>query len=526
MEGNVPIPGKDGSNNLRDSLAGSANGSQKKGSTGVAGLDNVLRGGLPLDRLYVIEGDPGSGKTTLALQFLLEGARHGEPVLYVTLSETAEELYEVADSHGWSLEGVNLLELDSLAERLQDDSEYTVYHPADVELGETTQRIRQEIERTRPTRVVLDSVSELKILSQTNARYRREILGFKQFFVGKGCTVLILDDRTGQDDEQLQSIAHGVIQMRRETREYGVTRRQLHIVKMRAVRFRDGLHDFVIRTGGLEVFPRLAPAEIQQEALSDAGTIVSGLAELDSILGTGLDRGSSTLIMGPAGCGKTTLASQFLIEALSRGEQACSFLFEESRQTFLQRAGGLGMHFEPHLASGLLELVQVDPAEVSPGEFASHIAEAVEKRNARVIVIDSLNGYINAMPSERFLLIQMHELLMYLGKKGVVTLLIMAQHGMMGAAMQTPIDVSFLADTVILLRYFEAMGEVRQALSIVKKRRSGHERTIRELRLGRGGVMVGEPLRDFEGVLTGVPRYKGPQHPLLKIEVQPERDDK
>ncbi len=282
----MSIPGKGGSSNLRDGLAGSTNGAQKKGSTGISGLDNVLRGGLPLDRLYVIEGDPGSGKTTLALQFLLEGARQGEPVLYVTLSETAEELYEVAESHGWSLEGVNLLELDSLAERLQDDSEYTVYHPADVELGETTKRIRQEIERIRPTRVALDSVSELKILSQTNARYRREILGFKQFFVGKGCTVLILDDRTGQDDEQqLQSIAHGVIRMQRETREYGVTRRQLHIVKMRAVRFQDGLHDFVIRTGGLEVFPRLAPAEIQQVAPSEAGTIFSGVAELDSILG-------------------------------------------------------------------------------------------------------------------------------------------------------------------------------------------------------------------------------------------------
>jgi len=459
-----------------------------------------------MDRLYVIEGDPGSGKTTLALQFLLEGVRLGERVLYVTLSETAEELYEVAESHGWSLEGVTLLELDSLAARLQDDSEYTVYHPADVELGETTLRIRQEVERIQPTRVALDSVSELKILSQTDARYRREILGFKQFFVGKGCTVLILDDRTGHDNEQqLQSIAHGVIRMQRVTREYGVTRRQIHIIKMRAVRFRDGLHDFVIRTGGLEVFPRLAPAENPPQAQPHEGVVVSGVAELDSILGTGLDRGSSTLIMGPAGCGKTTLSSQFLIAALQRGEAASCFLFEESRYTFLQRATGLGMSFEPFLASGLLELIQVDPAEVSPGEFASRICAAVEQRNARMIVIDSLNGYINAMPSERFLLIQMHELLMFLGQRGVVTILVMAQHGMMGAAMQTPIDVSFLADTVVLLRYFEAMGEVRQALSVVKKRRSGHERTIREMRLGQGGVMVGEPLREFEGVLTGVP---------------------
>ena len=490
---------------------------QEKSSTGIPGLDNVLRGGLPRDRLYVIEGDPGAGKTTIALQFLLEGVRQGESVLYVTLSETAEELYEVAESHGWSLAGVHLLELDALAERLQDDSEYTVYHPADVELGETTKRIREEVERIKPSRVALDSVSELRILSQTDARYRREILGFKQFFVGRGCTVLILDDRAGQaDEQQLQSIAHGVIRMQRQTREYGVTRRQIHIVKMRAVRFKDGLHDFVIRTGGLEVFPRLTPSESAAADKTEKGTIFSGVQQLDSILGTGLDRGSSTLILGPAGCGKTTLSSQFLITALDRGEAASCFLFEESSQTFLQRAEGLGMHFAPHLASGLLELIPVDPAEISPGELAHRVSRDVQDRNARVVVIDSLNGYINAMPSERYLLIQMHELLAYLAQKGVVTLLIMAQHGMLGTAMQTPIDVSFLADTVILLRYFEALGEVRQALSVVKKRRSGHERTIREMRLGPGGIMVGEPLREFEGVLTGVPRYRGLQNPLLK----------
>ena len=484
-------------------------------STGITGLDNILKGGMPKNRLYVIEGNPGAGKTTLALQFLLEGKRNGETVLYVTLSETAEELYEVARSHGWSLEGVHLLELAALADRFHEDAENTVYHVADVELGETTRRIREEVDRINPTRVALDSVSELKILSQTLTRYRREVLGFKQYFVGKGCTVLVLDDRTSNENEQqLQSIAHGVIRMERSTRDYGATRRQLQVVKMRAVNFRDGLHDFVIRSGGIDVFPRVSVVE-SKSTPNPAETIPSGIDELDRLLGNGLDRSSSTLIMGPAGCGKTTLSSRFLHSSLSRGEPALCYLFEESRDTFLERSAGLGIHFDQYLESGLFELVQIDPAEVSPGEFANHIWRGVEERGVRMVVIDSLNGFMNAMPNERFLLIQMHELLAFLGQKGVATILIMAQHGLMGSAMSTPIDVSFLADTVVLLRYFEAMGEIRQALSVVKKRRTAHERTIREMRLGPGGVIVGEPLREFEGVLTGVPRYTGPNKPLL-----------
>lgn len=483
--------------------------------TGVGGLDSVLRGGLPRHRLYVIEGDPGAGKTTLALQFLLEGIRQGERVLYVTLSETAEELHEVAESHGWSIDGLNLLELDALAERLQEEAEYTVYHPSDVELGETTKRVRAEVERLQPTRVALDSVSELKILSQTSARYRREILGLKQFFAGKQCTVLVLDDRTTVDGEQqLQSIAHGVIRMNRETRDYGDTRRQLQVVKMRGVRFLDGLHDFLIKSGGIEVYPRLSVNGALVEGPTE--TITSDIKGMDELLGGGLDRGTSTLILGPAGCGKTTLCSQYLLAALDRGEAVSLVLFEESCEGFLQRVSGMGMNFDRHVESGLLELRQIDPAELSPGEFSNRICDSVESRNARIVVIDSLNGYLNAMPSERFLLIQMHELLMYLGKRGVVTILVMAQHGMMGAAMQTPVDVSFLADTVILLRYFEAMGEVRQAISVVKKRRSGHERTIRELHLGSTGITVGVPLRDFQGVLTGVPRYRGAEGPLIR----------
>jgi len=485
-----------------------------RAGTGIAGLDDTLAGGLPEYRVYVIEGDPGAGKTTLALQFLREGVRQGERVLYVTLSETAEELHEVAESHGWSLDGIDLLELDALAERLQEEANYTVYHPVDVELEETTRRVRAEVERLKPSRVALDSVSELKILSQTSARYRREILGLKQFFAGKQCTVLVLDDRTMSDGEQqLQSIAHGVIRMRRETREYGDTRRQLHIVKMRGVRFRDGMHDFLIKTGGIELYPRLRVPESVNGSHDE--TIASGVQGIDDLLGGGLDRGTSTLVMGPAGCGKTTLCSQYLMAALNRGETVSSFLFEESCEGFLQRAHGMGMDFERHLGAGRLELQQIDPAELSPGEFASRVCDSVEQRQARIIVIDSLNGYLNAMPSEKFLLIQMHSLLMYLGKQGVVTLLVMAQHGLMGSAMSSPVDVSFLADTVILLRYFEAMGEVRQAISVVKKRRSGHERTIRELRLGRGGVSIGEPLRDFQGVLTGVPTYRGAEGPLI-----------
>ncbi len=487
---------------------------QARISTGIPGLDRALGGGLPRDRLYVVEGDPGSGKTTLALQFLLDGAARGERVLYVTLSETKQELHEVAESHGWSLKGIDLLELGSLAELLLEEAEYTVYHPSDVDLGETTKRVRDEVKRLQPTRVALDSVSELKILSQTSARYRREVLGLKQFFTGRGCTVLVLDDSTAPDTEkQLQSICHGVIYMRRESRDYGETRRQLQIVKMRGVRFLDGMHDFLIRSGGIEVYPRVGVIDGGQET---TGMIASAVPELDVLLGGGLERGTSTLVLGPAGCGKTTLCSQYLLAALNRGEAAVNILFEENRQGFLQRAQGMGMNFEPYLESGLLDLRQFDPAELSPGEFAHYVQKEVERGHARVVVIDSLNGYLNAMPSEGFLLIQLHELLMYLGKMGVLTILVMAQHGMMGTAMQTPVDVSFLADTVILLRYFEAMGEVRQAISVVKKRRSGHERTIREMRLTKEGIVIGPPIRDFQGVLTGVPRYRGSDEPLLK----------
>lgn len=494
-------------------VKGTVQGSRRQ-ETGVPGLDEILRGGLPSNRLYVVEGDPGSGKTTLALQFLLEGVRQGQRCLYVTLSETLEELTDVAASHGWDLKGIDLLELDSIAERLSDEANYTVYHASDVELGETLKRIRAEVEKLDPARVALDSVSELKILSQTAVRYRREILALKQFFAGRNCTVLVLDDLTShQGEQQLQSIAHGVIRMEREPREYGTTRRQIHIAKMRAVQFTDGRHDFVIKKGGIDLYPRLSSSGTAQV---DRGQLApSGSAELDTLLGGGLDRGSSVLLLGPAGAGKTTVCSQYLIAALERGEPVACYLFEERPETFLKRSAGVGMDFQPHLDSGLFELVPVDLAELSPGEFSSRVKDAVEKRDAGLIVIDSLNGYLNGMPSERYLLIHMHELLTYLGQKGVATMLTIAQHGVVGGSMHTPIDFSFLADTVILLRYFEAVGEVRQAISVVKKRRGGHERSIREMSITSTGLRVGAVLKNFRGVLTGVPEYYGTGKALL-----------
>jgi circadian clock protein KaiC len=348
-------------------------------------------------------------------------------------------------------------------------------------------------------------------------RYRREILGLKQFFAGRECTVFVLDDCTAdRAEQQLQSIAHGVIRLERESREYGNTRRQIHVVKLRGVRFHDGRHDFVIHSGGIEVYPRLSASNVT--AVEDEGPACSGSQQLDALLGDGLDRGSSTLFLGPAGCGKTTLCSQYMLTALERGETVACYLFEESRETFLRRSAGFQMDFNPHLASGRFELSQVDIGELSPGEFASRVRRIVERQNARFVVIDSLNGYLNGMPSERYLMIHMHELLSYLGQKGVVTILTIAQHGMLGATMQTPVDISFLADTVILLRFFEAAGEVRQAISVVKKRRGAHERTLREMQMGPTGISVGSVLREFEGVLTGVPRYRGKNVHLLNAQ--------
>jgi circadian clock protein KaiC len=492
--------------------------------TGIDGLDYILSGGLPANHLYLVEGDPGTGKTTLGLQFLLTGFARGEKVLYVTLSETKSELCMVAASHGWSLDGVGLFELESLEQRLQAEQQYTVFHPSEIELGETTRLICDQVERLQPTRVVFDSLSEMRLLARDPLRYRRQVLALKQFFVGRKCTVILLDDRTSvETDLQLQSISHGVIVMERVGVEYGGARRRLMVSKLRGLQFREGHHDFTIRGGGLVVYPRLVAAEHKQPAAASglvhrelAG---SGIAELDALLGGGLHYGTSTLLLGPAGSGKSTIVTQFAVALAAAGERVACYVFEETRENFLDRAAGLGMDMRPHIEAGMVTVDQIDPAEISPGEFANRVRSAVESeqdgKKRRVVVIDSLNGYLNSMPSEKFLVIQMHELLMYLNERRVLTLMVLAQHGLVGSSMQTPIDVTYLADTVIVLRYFEAFGEVKQAIAVVKKRTGGHERSIREFRLSESGLQIGAPLRHFEGVLTGVPAFTGRRESLL-----------
>ena len=472
----------------------------------MAGLDDILGGGLPPDRLYLVQGDPGTGKTTLALQYLLDGVRRGERVLFITLSETADELRAVADSHGWDLEGVNVFEL-SAAQQNRTAEQNTLFHPSEVELNEVTQVLLDEVERVRPTRVVLDSLSELRLLAQSALRFRRQILALKQHFVGRGATVLLLDDRvSGGSEAQAHTVAHGVLEFEHLAPEYGAERRRLRMVKLRGVRFRGGWHDYTIATGGLEVFPRLVAAEHRHPVDGDVAS--SGVAELDELLGGGVHRGTSLLLMGAAGTGKTTIATQFVAAAVARGEHAAMYLFDESVETMFRRSAGVGIDMRGPAAEGRVTLRPVDPAEMAPGQFVQHVRDAVERDKARVVVIDSLNGYLNAMPEERFLTIHMHELLMYLGQQGVLTILVMAQHGLMGR-MESPLDVSYLSDSVLLLRYFEAQGSVRQAVAVIKKRPGAHERTIREYAVTRGGLSVGPPLTEFHGVLTGVPTYGG-----------------
>jgi len=488
-------------------------------ATGSVGLDSVLEGGFPANRLYLVEGDPGTGKTTLALKFLLEGAGQGEPVLYVTLSETKEELESVAESHGWSLDKINIYELIPSEESLKTDSQYTIFHPSEIELGETTNAVLEQVERINPRRIVFDSLSEMRLLARDPLRYRRQILALKQYFAGRLCTVLLLDDRTSTDgDLQVQSIAHGVVELEHLALEYGAERRRLRILKLRGSKYRGGYHDFNIETGGIAVYPRLVAAEHRQEFTREA--ITSGVPELDTLLGGGLERGTGTLILGPAGSGKSSIAAQFAIATAERGEHAASFIFDEGRETYLARAAGLGKEMKEQVEAGRMIIQQVDPAELSPGEFAYYVRRSVERDGARVVVIDSLNGYLQAMPDERFLTVQMHELLTYLNRQGVVTILVMAQHGFMGANMETPVDVSYLADTVLMLRFFEAAGAVRRAISVVKKRTGYHENTIREMRMSSDGITVGKPLTEFHGVLTGVPTYRKGSTSLLEEEAE------
>jgi circadian clock protein KaiC len=473
-------------------------------STGVAGMDDVLGGGLLADRLYVIEGTPGAGKTTIALQFLMEGVRRGESVLYVTLSETASELHGVARSHGWDLSNIKMREMLPSEESLDPDEQYTMFHPSEVELSETTLRILKDVEEIAPTRIVFDSLSEMRLLSGTSLRYRRQILALKQFFSGRRCTVMLLDDMTAsRHDLQVQSIAHAVVRLEQLHSDYGAARRRLVVLKYRGQEFRGGYHDYKIVRGGLVVFPRLVAAEHHAEIVQ--GKIASGIDALDQLMGGGIEKGTSTLFLGAPGTGKSTVAAQFALAAARRGERAALFVFDESATTLCTRCAGMGMDIRPFVQSGHINLKQVDPAELSPGELVNDIRVQVKEHGASVVVIDSLNGYLNAMPDERFLIAQLHELLTFLGQSGVATLLVGAQHGVIGSQMQTPVDASYLADTVVLLRYYESDGEVCQAISVMKKRGSAHERTIRSFSMDGSGVHVGEPLRRFRGILSGIP---------------------
>lgn len=473
-------------------------------SSGIEGLDDIFNGGFRGNRLYLIEGVPGSGKTTLALQFLRGGVARGESVLYFTLSETRDELDEVAESHGWTLDGITIRELVSSESTLHPEEQYTMFHPADVELSETTKSILEDVEKTRPTRVVFDSLSELRLLAGNALRYRRQILALKQYFAGRQCTVLLLDDLTSEDrDLQVQSIAHGVLLLEQLNPEYGAERRRLRVIKFRGVKFRGGYHDYTISRGGLTVFPRLVASEHRKDIV--LSRMPTGLAPLDALLGGGIERGTSTMIVGPPGTGKSTITAQFALAAAQRGERTLMLIFDESRSTLIGRAQGLGIDLTGPMEAGLITILQIDPAELSPGEFAYSIRRAVEDNGTAIIVIDSLNGYLAAMPSERYLVVQLHELLSYLGQKNVATLLVGAQRGLIGTQMTTPVDASYLADAVLLLRYFEDRGEIRQAISVMKKRGGQHERTIRQFDMNSGGLQIGEPLKGFRGVLTGVP---------------------
>lgn len=477
-------------------------------SSGIPGLDSILGGGLTADRIYLVEGEPGTGKTTTGMQFLVEGARTGETVVYITLAETGDELKGVAASHGWNLDGIHIHEVLPSENLLQDEEQYTMFHPSEVEMGATTRMILSVIDERKPTRVVIDSLSELQLLADSPLRYRRQVLALKQFFAKRSCTVMLLDDRTATGvDLQVRSIAHGVITLEQSVKDYGAERRRIRVVKFRGRAFRGGMHDYDIGLGGLRVYPRLVAAE--SRVIQKRGQLHSDLPQLDALLGGGLEEGTSTLFSGPPGTGKSSLACQFVAASARRGQAGAMFLFEEASNTLLNRTDGLGMDLHQHCSSGLVTIQQIDPAELSPGQFTAAVCAAAD-RGAKVVVIDSVNGYLNAMPDERFLSTHMHELLTYLGQRGIVTILVAVQQGMLGGSMSTTVDASYLADNIVMLRYFEHDGEVKQAVSVFKKRASSHERSIRQFSMSSRGIEVGSALRGFRGILTGVPEVFDP----------------
>jgi len=483
----------------------------ERASMGIPGLDDILNGGLPTSRLYLVRGNPGVGKTTLALQFLREGVHRGERVMYITLSETEAEIRQVANSHGWSLEGIQLFELSGAEQALRLNDENTLYAAEDVDLKETVRVLLDQVEAAKPQRVVFDSLSEIRVLAQSPIRYRRQLLALKQHFAGRRCTTLLLDDNTqGVEDLQVESLAHGVLSLEQMSMGYGADRRRLRVIKLRGSSFRSGHHDFVLRKGGLEVFPRLIALEHRTEFMAEP--IASDVPELDAMLGGGIDRASCTLLLGPAGCGKSALATQFALAAAKRGERASLFLFEERIGTWLKRGEQLGMPLREELEANRLHVHQIDPAELAPDEFSHLVRHAAEGDGSSVIVIDSMNGYFSAMPDAGFLSLQMHELLGYLSERRVASVITMAQSGLIGVNMASPVDISYLADAILLFRYFESNGRVKKAVSVIKKRAGMHEDSIRELRFGADGVHVTAPLQNMHGVLSGVPR------PLLRQE--------
>lgn len=485
-------------------------------SSGVPGFDEVLRGGLAPRRIYLISGSPGSGKTTFAMQFLLEGARRGEKCLYVTLSESDAEMRTVADSHGWDLSGITIRDLSIIENQLADELENSLFNPAEVELRETTKPILDEIARERPARVVFDSLSELRMLAGNVHRFRRRVLALKQHLVACGSTGILVDDGAGEeaDRRHVASLVHGVMEIEQRAQAYGKERRQVRVVKLRGHKTVGGFHDFDIVKGGARVFPRLVAAE-HAAALPDGDTVSSGVAGLDKLLGGGAQRGTSTLIIGPAGAGKSSIASLFAHAGCERGERVAMFTFEETRGILAARCRGLGIPLDAHVKAGRASITQIDPAELAPAEFVHRVRDSVERDGARIVVIDSLNGLLSAMPEERFVSLQLHEMLVYLSHRGVATFMVMAQHGLVGTQMASPVDVSYVADNVVVLRYFEAGGRVRKALSVVKRRAGPHEPTIRELQMLPGRIEISEPLGSFHGVLTGMPIYNGASAALI-----------